>query len=80
MDMELGINDVCWSPYVSYDGKYLFISSTARPGMDLAPYPPSYDEIQKAILDPENAIELGKKHFAYEDIYWMSSQVIDIFR
>jgi len=80
MDMEMSINDVCWSPYVSYDGKYLFISSTARPGMDLAPYPPSYDEIQKSILDPENAILLGKKHFFYEDIYWMSSQVIEIFR
>jgi WD40-like Beta Propeller Repeat len=80
MDNEIGLTDVGWSPYVSYDGKYLFISNIAPPGIDLAPYPPSYDEIRKAILDPDNVIKLDKKHFSHENIYWISSQVIENFR
>jgi len=80
IDIEMGLGDVGWSPYVSYDEKYLFISNIAQPGMDLAPYPPSYDEILKAIPDPENVKKLSIKHFPHENIYWISSQVIEIFR
>jgi len=80
IDFDIGLGDVGWSPYVSYDGKYLFISNIARPDLVLAPYPPSYDEILKAIPDPENVKKLNIKHFPHENIYWISSQVIEIFR
>jgi hypothetical protein len=80
MEIELSLGNMGWSPYVSYDGKYLFISNIARPNIDLAPYPPSYNEILKAIADPEKVKKLNQKHFPNENIYWISSQVIEIFR
>jgi hypothetical protein len=65
---------------VTPDGRYLFFTSVRWPGRDYRRTPPGFDALRAQIADPAHREKIGIRRFAYEDLYWVKSGVIEHLR
>ena len=71
MGPEINSNEMDIAPFITYDGKYLFFSSSRKIYKSFFEKPVTYDEKIKIMSSPGNGDN---------DIYWVDAKIIEKLR
>jgi len=80
MGRTINAPGLTYCPALSPDGKYLFFTAARWPGREYRPTPPGFADLLAGVPDPRHRQMLRIRMFTYEDIYWVSSDVIEKLR